>query len=173
MDPQEQMMNVLNWHINTTNDILNRLVDHMTNPPAPAPCPAHTLHMHPLPAFATTSHAPQKYIALLEPFDGSPKNWRVFKGQCHTYLTANADAFATETDKKWFILSHMTKGTVAGIVEWIKGDMRANFDGKAYESFVEVLDGLLADPTEKQTAHNKLDALRQGSQSIVQFLFGI
>ena len=34
----------------------------------------------------------------------------------------------------------MTKGTVAGIVEWIKGDMRTNFDGKAYESFVEVLD---------------------------------
>ena len=64
----------------------------------------------------------------------------------------------------------MTKGTVASIVEWIKGDMQANFDGKAYESFVEVLDGLLADPTEKQMAQNKLDALRQGNWSIVQFL---
>ena len=59
-------------------------------------------------------------------------------------MTANADAFATESDKKWFILSHMTKGAAAGIVEWIKGDMRKNFDGKAYETFVDVLDGLLA-----------------------------
>ena len=168
MDPQEQMMAALNRHINTTNDILNRLVDYAANPPAPRP--AHTPLFQPLPAFATTSHTPKKYIALPEPFDGNPKNWRVFKGQCHTYLTANADAFATESDKKWFILSHMTKGTAAGIVEWIKGDMRKNFDGKAYETFVDVLDGLLADPTEKQTAHNKLDALRQGNQSIVQFL---
>ena len=124
MDPQEQMMQALNWHINTTNDILNRLVDHMANPPAPAPRPAHTPLFQPLPAFATTNHNPKKYIALPEPFDGNPKNWRVFKGQCHTYLTTNADAFATKTDKKWFILSHMTKGTAAGIVEWIKGDMR-------------------------------------------------
>ena len=94
----------------------------------------------------------------------------MFKGQCHTYLTANANAFATETNRKWFILSHMNKGTAAGIVEWVKGDMDKNFDGKSYESFVEVLDGLLADPTEKQTVHNKLDALRQGNRSMVQFL---
>ena len=32
------------------------------------------------------------------------------------------------------------------------------------------IDGLLADPTEKQTALNKLDALKQGNRSIVQFL---
>ena len=168
MDPQEQMMAALNRHINTTNDILNRLVDYAANPPAPRP--AHTPLFQPLPAFATTSHSPKKYIALPEPFDGNPKNWRVFKGQCHTYLTANADAFNTESDRKWFILSHMNKGTAAGIVEWVKSDMRSNFDGKSYESFLDVLDGLLADPTEKQTALSKLDALKQGSKPIVQFL---
>ena len=86
------------------------------------------------------------------------------------YLTANADAFATETDRKWFVLSHMNKGTAVGNVEWIKGDMDKNFDGKSCESLLEVLDGLLADPTEKQTALNKLDALKQGNRSIVQFL---
>ena len=35
---------------------------------------------------------------------------------------------------------------------------------------MEVLDGLLVDPTEKQTAHNKLDTLKQGNWSIVQIL---
>ena len=64
----------------------------------------------------------------------------------------------------------MNKGTAASIVEWIKSDMRSNFDGKSYDSFIDVLDGLLADPTEKQTALNKLDALKQGNRSIVQFL---
>ena len=71
MDPQEQMMNAFNWHINTTNDILNRLVNHMANPPAPTPQPTHTPLLQPLPAFATTSHTPKKYIALPEPFDGN------------------------------------------------------------------------------------------------------
>ena len=64
----------------------------------------------------------------------------------------------------------MNKGTAVGIVEWIKGDMDKNFNGKSCESLLEVLDGLLADPTEKQTALNKVDALKQGNRSIVQFL---
>ena len=102
MDPQEQLMNAVNNHVAHTNEILNHMVDRMFNQPAVPP--AHTPLMHPLPAFATTSHAPKKYIALPEPFDGNPKNWRTFKGQCNTYLTANADAFATETDRKWFVL---------------------------------------------------------------------
>ena len=46
----------------------------------------------------------------------------------------------------------MNKGTAASIVEWIKSDMLNNFDRKSYDSFMDVLDGLLADPTEKQTA---------------------
>ena len=44
------------------------------------------------------------------------------------------------------------------------------FQWKSYDSFVEILDGFLADPTEKQTALHKLDALNQGNHSIVQFL---
>ena len=58
----------------------------------------------------------------------------------------------------------------AGIVDWVKSDMHGNFDGKSYESFLDVLVGLLADPTKKQTALSKLDALKQGSKPIMQFL---
>ena len=93
MDPQEQLMNAINRHVTHTNEILNHLVDRMVNPLVVTP--AHTPLIHPLPAFTTTSHTPKKFIAIPEPFGGNPKNWRVFKGQCHTYLTANADAFAT------------------------------------------------------------------------------
>ena len=64
----------------------------------------------------------------------------------------------------------MNKGTAAGIVEWVKSDMRNNFDGKSYESFLDVLESLLADPAEKQTALSKLDAPKQGSKLIIQFL---
>ena len=61
----------------------------------------------------------------------------------------------------------MNKGMAAGIVEWIKSNMDKNLDRKSYKSFVEVLDCLLTDLTEKQTALNKLDILKQGNQSIV------
>ena len=64
----------------------------------------------------------------------------------------------------------MNKGMAAGIVEWVKSDMRNNFDRKSYKSFLDVLDGLLADPTEKQMVLSKLDALKQGNKPIVQFL---
>ena len=112
----------------------------------------------------------KKYIALPDGFDGHPKNWRVFKGQCETYIQANAMAFQNDDDKKWFLLSHMNKGTALEIVNWIRSDLPGNFNNKSYAQFTSILAGLFEDPTEKQNAMAKLDMLKQGGKGLVEFI---
>ena len=69
---QDQLLQALNMHFYNMNQILDQLQIHATTAPVTAAVP-------------TT----KKYIALPEGFDGSPKHWRVFKGQCNTYIQAN------------------------------------------------------------------------------------
>ena len=99
---QDQLLQALNVHFYNTNAILDHLQIQATT--------------H---ATATTTSTVKKYIALPDGFDGYPKNWRIFKGQCETYIQANALAFQNDDDKKWFLLSHMNKGTALEIVNWI------------------------------------------------------
>ena len=110
-------------------------------------------------AAAATSTA-KKYIALPEGFDGNPKHWCVFKGQCNMYIQANAAAFQNDDDKKWFPLSHMNKGTAIKIVNWICNDLPHYFDNKMYPEFVAIIAQVFEDPAEKQMAMTKLDTLK-------------
>ena len=66
---QDQLLQVLNMHFYNTNQILDQLQIHAATAPVAAAAP-------------TT----KKYIMLPEGFDGSPKHWCVFKGQCGMYV---------------------------------------------------------------------------------------
>ena len=79
-------------------------------------------------------------------------------------------AFQNDDDKKWFLLSHMNKGTALEIVNWIRSDLPHNFDNKSYAQFTSILAGLFEDPTERQTAMAKLDTLKQGGKGLVEFI---
>ena len=150
---QDQLLQALNLHFYNTNAILDHLQIQATT--------------H---ATAAATSTVKKYIALPDGFDGHPKNWRVFKGQCETYIQANALAFQNDDDKKWFLLSHMNKGTALEIVNWIRSDLPNNFDNKSYAQFTSILAGLFEDPTERQTAMAKLDTLKQGGKGLVEFI---
>ena len=103
---QDQLFQVLNVHSYNTNQILDQLQIHAATAQVTAVAPT-----------------AKKYIALPEGFDGNPKHWRVFKGQCDTYIQANAAAFQSDDDMKWFLLSHMNKGTALEIVNWIRNEI--------------------------------------------------
>ena len=103
---QDHLLQALNVHFHNTNQILDQLATHAATSQVTAAAPT-----------------AKKYIALPEGFDGNPKHWRVFKGQCDTYIQANAAAFQSDDDMKWFLLSHMNKGTALEIVNWIRNDL--------------------------------------------------
>ena len=112
---QDQLLQALNVHFHNTNQILDQLATH-----------AATVQV------AAVAPTAKKYIALPEGFDGNPKHWRVFKGQCDTYIQANAAAFQSDDDMKWFLLSHMNKGTALEIVDCIRNNLPHYFDNKTY-----------------------------------------
>ena len=99
---QDQLLQALNVHFHNTNAILDHLQVHATTA-----------------ATAAATSTVKKYISLPDGFDGHPKNWHVFKGQCETYIQANILAFQNNNDKKWFLLSHMNKGMALEVVNWI------------------------------------------------------
>ena len=76
---QDQLLQALNVHFYNTNAILDHLQIQATT--------------H---ATAAATSTVKKYIALPDGFDGHPKNWCVFKGQCETYIQANALAFQND-----------------------------------------------------------------------------
>ena len=150
---QDQLLQALNMHLHNTNAILDHLQVHATTA-----------------VTAAATSTVKKYISLPDGFDGHPKNWRIFKGQCETYIQANILAFQNDDDKKWFLLSHMNKGTALEVVNWIRSDLPNNFDNKSYAQFTAILASLFEDPTEKQTAMAKLDTLKQGGKGLVEFI---
>ena len=89
---QDQLLQALNTHFYNTNAILDHLQIQAT--------------VH---ATAAATSTVKKYIALPDGFDGHPKNLRVFKGQCKTYIQANAMAFQNDGDKKWFLVTNSPK----------------------------------------------------------------
>ena len=74
---------------------------------------------------------------LPEGIDRQTKNWKRFVQQCSMYVRANQDAFRTDEDQIFFMLSHMNKGLAAEMARLYIADSEHQIDGKMAAEFLK------------------------------------